>query len=67
MERQETLISQPAHSEVFQVSRGKEPAMLPSTCDAFHQIKDARQKLAASSGVRLFPSSHGNVLRCHVG
>lgn len=50
MERQEMLISKPIHSKVFQVSRGKQPAMLPSTCDVFHQIKDARQKLTTSSG-----------------
>lgn len=43
------LISEPIHSEVFQVSWGKQPAMLPSTSDVFHQIKDARQRLTALS------------------
>ena len=70
MEGQERLISKLVNSEVFQVSWGKQPAILPSTCDVFHQIKGVRQRLTASSGVRLnvlFPSSHGNVLCSHTG
>lgn len=63
----EMLISEPVHSQVFQVLWGKQSLMLPSTCDVFHQIKDIRQRLTAPSDVRLnvhFPSSQGNKEMC---